>query len=288
MGWVDVDETYQVSLAGGKVLCRTGAGKVLKSVPAALKEAPAVVQLRQVREWLGRHDAACLREVGDWMIRSLPVPVAVLAAVWPDASWQSALRDLVVAPVDPDGAWRLADGGFLRDAGADGLGVVNLDGDSVRLATARVVIPHPVLLDDLDELREFAVDLGVSQGVLQLFREMWRKPEGHDERLAVVAAYEGGYYEQIRHVTTRALSHGYTARGGIVSQRIWERGAIVDATIWVGEGDPSMETEIGALRFVDRAGGAIDYADLGPVAWSEGVRMAATLHAGQAQRSVAA
>src|SRR5262249_45152338 len=38
MGWVDVDETYQVSLAGGKVVCRTAAGKVLKSVPAALKE----------------------------------------------------------------------------------------------------------------------------------------------------------------------------------------------------------------------------------------------------------
>ncbi len=288
MGWVDVDGTHQVSLAGKKVVCRAGAGKVLKSVPAALREAPVVVQLRQARQWLDRHDAACLREVADWMIRSLPVPSAVLAGVWVDASWQAALRDLVVAPVDPDGTWRTADGGFLRDAGTDGLGVVNLDGDSVRLATSRVVIPHPVLLDDLDDLREFAVDLGVSQGVLQLFRETWRKPERREEQLAAIAAHEGGYYQQIRHVTTRALSHGYTVRGGLVSQRIWEHGAVVDATIWVGEGDPSMETETGPLRFVDRAGSAVDYPDVGPVAWSEGVRMAATLYAGQVQRSVTA
>jgi hypothetical protein len=71
----------------------------------------------------------------------------------------------------------------------------------------------------------------------------------------------------------------------VVSQRIWERGAIVDATIHSGEGDPSMETETGPLQFVDRSGGLIDHADVGPVAWSEGIRMAAGMYAGRTERS---
>jgi hypothetical protein len=50
----------------------------------------------------------------------------------------SALRDLVVAPVGPDGTWRLADAGFPRAAGTEGLGVVNPDRDSVLLDATRV------------------------------------------------------------------------------------------------------------------------------------------------------
>src|SRR2546430_10663825 len=131
MGWVAAVDGYEVSLTDGGIACRGANGKVLKTIPKAVKDTPAVTGLRQVKEWLDRHDAACLREVEDWLVRSLPVPTVLLASVWPDRSWRAALRDAVVVPVDPAGVARLGEGGFLREVDADGrLGVVDLDGES--------------------------------------------------------------------------------------------------------------------------------------------------------------
>jgi hypothetical protein len=39
-------------------------------------------------------------------------------------------------------------------------------------------IPHPVLLGDLAELREFGVELSVRQSLEQLYRETWDIPAG--------------------------------------------------------------------------------------------------------------
>jgi hypothetical protein len=64
MGWVAAGDGYELGMADGKMVCRR-AGKVLKSVPKAVKESPAAVALRQLQEWLGRHDERCLREVED-------------------------------------------------------------------------------------------------------------------------------------------------------------------------------------------------------------------------------
>jgi hypothetical protein len=251
-------------------------------VPKALKEAEAVVGLRQLKEWLDRHERDCLAEVEDWLVRSLPVPTAVLAGVWPDASWRSALFDIVVAPVDDSGGWQLDGAGFLRDADEKGrLGVVNLDGESVRLTAKRVVLPHPVLLPDLEDMREFAADLGVRQGAKQLFREIWHKPADPDALAAEASRYANGHFAQLRHLTGRATSLGYGVRGGYVTRRVWEKGRVVDACVWVGADDPSVEAETGDLAFVDGSGAQLPLADVGPVAWSEGMRMAAALYAGR-------
>jgi hypothetical protein len=285
MGWVAAGDGYEVCLADGRVVCRSPAGKQLKTVPKALQEAPAVVELRQVKEWLGRHDTACLREVEDWLVRSLPVPTMVLASVWPDLSWRAALRDAVVAPVEA-GVANVAAAGFLRDVDPRGrLGVVDLDGESGRLTAERVLLPHPVLLSELDELREFAVDLGVKQGVLQLFREVWRRPERPEEFAAEAGRYAGGKFAQLRHLTGRATSLGYATRGGYVTRRLWERGRPVDACVWVGADDPSVEAVTGELTFVDTGGAPVPLPDIGAVAWSEGMRMASALYAGRVVES---
>ena len=109
MGWVSAGD-YEVALDDGKVVCRNGAGKPLKTVPKKLADDPAVVGLRQLAQWLQRHERECLADVERWMVRSLPVPLAVVARVWPDPAWRSALRDLVVTGEDG------AVAGFLRDA----------------------------------------------------------------------------------------------------------------------------------------------------------------------------
>ncbi|GAA1741740.1 DUF4132 domain-containing protein [Luedemannella helvata] len=282
MGWLPTADGYEVSLQGSKVVCRKGQGKQLKSLPKALKDDDVVVGLRQLAEWLARHETSCRAEVERWMIRSLPVPAQVLGRVWADEAWRAALTDAVVVPVDEAGDWILDDAGFLREADvARGVGVVNLDGESVWLTAAQFAIPHPVRLADLDDLREFAAELGVAQGTTQLFREIWRKPEDKAEQSRALGEFSGGRFEELRHLTARATKLGYPIRGGYATCRVWEGGTAVTATVWVGADDPSYEAETGELSFTNPQGETVPVTEVGPIAWSEGMRMAAALYAGR-------
>ena len=253
--WLATADGYE-----GKLVCRNKAGRTLGSVPAA---------------------ARCRDDVERLMVRSLPVPVGMLALVWADEAWRTALTDLVVAALDDRDRWDPAEVGFLRDAGDDGLGVVGLDGETLRLVADRIAIPHPVLLAELDELREFAADLEVRQSVDQLFRETWIRPAGLDATLTGVRDYAGGRYEQLRHLLARATSLGYPVRGGYAVCRVFEGGRAVDALSWLGAEDLSYEAETGELAFTDGGGTARRLGEVGPVAWSEGMRMAAGLYAGR-------
>ncbi|GID27419.1 DUF4132 domain-containing protein [Paractinoplanes brasiliensis] len=282
MGWVPAGADYEISVDRGKVVARKGGGRALKSLPKALKDDEAVLGLRQLVEWLRRHEASCRGEVERWMVRSLAVPAGVIAQVWADETWRAVLHDAVVVPVTADGEWDVAAAGLLRDAEpGTGLGVVDLDGESARITAATVALPHPVRLPDLDDLREFAADLGVEQGLLQLFREIWRKPAAEAEQRAELRRYSGARYKELRHVQSRATAAGYRVQGGTAVCRVWEGGATVVASVWIGDGDPSYETETSDLSFADPSGEPIAPGDVPPVAWSEGLRMAATLHAGR-------
>ncbi|MDX3573723.1 DUF4132 domain-containing protein [Streptomyces bobili] len=275
MGWVSAGD-YEVALDDGKVVCRNAAGRRLKSVPPKIADDPAVVGLRQLVEWLERHEHRCLTDVERWMVRSLPVPFAVLARVWPDPAWQAALRDLVVTGEDGEVA------GFLRDADPErGLGLVDLDGDTVRITPGLVRLPHPVLLEDLEDLREFAVELGVEQRAQQLFREVWQRPAALDTEGTSVEEYAGGAFKELRFLHGRAAQLGYRVRGGNAVCSVLEDGRGVEARVWIGDYDGYEETETGPLTFTDPAGRALKLGQVGPVAWSEGMRMAASLYAGR-------
>ncbi|GIF99379.1 hypothetical protein Cci01nite_44730 [Catellatospora citrea] len=280
-GWLPAGAGYQVALHGGRVVARNASGVRLKGLPAALKDDPAVLDLRQLREWLARHEAECLAEVERWMVRGLPVTAPVLARIWADEAWRAALRDLVVVPYGEHGP-DLGRAGFLRDVdAARGAGVVGLDGESAWLGPGPYAVPHPVLLDDIGELREFAAELDVRQGVAQLFREAYRRPAGRAEQAAQLHGYAGAHYAQLRHATSRAITLGYAVRGGVARCRIVEHGRAIDAVVWLGDGDPGYETRLGHLQFVDPAGRDVAGAQVGPITWSEGVRLAAALHAGR-------
>ncbi|MER7187300.1 DUF4132 domain-containing protein [Streptomyces hyaluromycini] len=275
MGWVTAGD-YEVALDDGKVVCRNAAGRRLRSVPAKLADDPAVLGLRQLAEWLERHERQCLADVERWMTRSLPVPLAVLTQVWPDPAWQAALRDLVVTGADGEVA------GFLRDADAGrGLGLVDLDGDTVRIAPELVRLPHPVLLEDLEELREFAVELGVEQKAQQLFREVWHRPAALDAEGTQIEEYAGGVFKELRFLHGRATQLGYRVRGGYAVCSVLEEGRGVEARVWIGDYDSYFETETGPLAWTDPAGRTLRLGQVGPVAWSEGMRMAAALYAGR-------
>ncbi|MBM9509683.1 DUF4132 domain-containing protein [Actinacidiphila acididurans] len=285
MGWIETAEGYAVTLDGTKVVCRNAAGRTLRQVPGKLRDDPEVVRLRQLAQWLERHERECLAQADAWLVRSLPVPAALLARVWPDPAWQEALRDLVVAPVAEDGGPDLTRAGFLRDADpARGLGVVDLDGDSVRLSADAVLIPHPVLLQDpadLDDLREFAAELDVTQRVGQLFREVWRRGADVPAAAAALDTYAGGRFEQLRHATARAVQHGYRVRGGYATCQVVEDGRPVEAALWLGDDYPEAEAVTGDLEWRDAGGGRLRLGEVGPVAWSEGERMASLVYAGR-------
>ncbi|GAB6901667.1 DUF4132 domain-containing protein [Kineosporia succinea] len=283
MSWTKTASGHEVALDEGVLRCRNSSGRLLKSVPASLKDDPVVVQLRQVAEWLTRHEASCLAQVETWMVRSLPVPLGLLTEVWPDESWQRALRDLVV---------RSSAGGelgLLRAVDAEkGIGLVTLEGDTVFVPAPEVEIPHPVLLADLDELREFVTDLGVEQTVSQLFREITPRPSGLRPRDTSLSDFSGGAFGELRFLTGRANSLGYAVRGGYASLRVWEGGRPLDARYWLGSDAPEGPAWTGELGWVDEASRPVPLTEVGPVAWSEGARMAARIFAGRTTEDEAA
>ncbi|MFE5622320.1 DUF4132 domain-containing protein [Streptomyces virginiae] len=282
MAWLAAGEGYEIALVEGRVAARSvtgrAAGRQLKTLPKALKDHPEVDRLRRLAEWLDRHAAACVAQVDGWMVSSLPVPTELLARVWPDEAWQNALRDLAVVGDDPDEV------GFLRDATASGeLKVVNLDGETVRLSPRTVTLPHPVLLPDLDDVREFAAELGIVQQVEQIHRATWRKPDEVSATATEVRDYAGGVFPTRFSLAARATALGYRVSGGYATCKVRDAGAgsATEAAVWIGEPYYDDETTTGALSWHDEDGRAVALAKVGPVAWSEGMRMAAALYAGR-------
>lgn len=280
MAWVAAGEGYEIALVEGRVAARSAsgrsAGRQLKSLPRALKDHPEVDRLRRLAAWLDRHEAACVAQVDSWMVSSLPVPAALLARVWRDDAWRGALRDLAVVGDDPDEV------GFLRGATESGeLKVVDLDGETVRLSPRTVTLPHPVLLPDLDDVRDFAADLGIVQRVEQIHRATWQKPAGLAATATEVKDYAGGVFPTRFSLAARATGLGYRVSGGYATCKVRDTGRATEAAVWIGEPYYDAETSTGALTWHDGEGRTVRPAEVGPVAWSEGMRMAAALYAGR-------
>ncbi|MGW4727562.1 DUF4132 domain-containing protein [Streptomyces sp. NPDC004291] len=277
MAWLAADEGYEITLDEGRVVARRAGGRQLKSIPKALRDHPEVDRLRQLAEWLDRHVAACVAQVDTWMVSSLPVPTGLIARVWPDEAWQSALRDMAVVGDDPDEV------GFLRDVTPDGgLKVVDLDGETVRLSPRTVTLPHPVLLPDLDDVRDFAAELGITQRVEQIHRATWARPAtAHPETATEVRDYAGGKFASRFGLAARATSLGHRVSGGYATCKVRDGGRATEASVWIGEPYWDGESETGALGWHDDEGRSVRLNEVGPVAWSEGMRMAAALYAGR-------
>ncbi|GAA2709659.1 DUF4132 domain-containing protein [Micromonospora olivasterospora] len=235
-----------------------------------LRDNPEVDRLRQLAQWLDRHAAECLARVDAWVVSSLPVPTGLLARVWPDPAWQGALRDLVVLGDDP------AEPGFLRDVtDAGDLRVVNLDGETVRLSPASATLPHPVRLPDLADLREFADELDVTQRIEQLHRGTWGKPTDLRDRDTTVTDFRGTTVPN--RLAARAATLGFRVSGSQVTCPVWEAGRTVEAALRFDEDYWDSEATLGTLSWPLVDGPTLRLIKVGPVAWSEGMRMATAL-----------
>jgi predicted DNA-binding WGR domain protein len=274
-GWIDAGDGYRLALREGKLACRGPKGQLLASVPKDVKASPVAMDLIEVRDWLDTHARECVTQVESWMLRSLPTPREVLASVWPDHAWRTALENAVVVPADdPTRA------GFFR--GVDdkrGIGVVNLDGETVWIDAATVTLPHPILLAELDDFRALAAELKLSQGIAQLFRETFAKPKELSPTETAIKDYRNGKFAALQHALGVARKHGFRVSGGNALARVWQEGRVYEARYWIGSEDPASETWTDELVWVDDRERVMPLGDVHPVAFSEGMRMAGTIYA---------
>jgi uncharacterized protein DUF4132 len=277
--WLNADKKYALGIEAGKIVCRNPAGKKLASVPKELKESNLGEQLAALCEWLADHRTECLRRVETWMLRSLPVPCDVVRAVWPDPDWSDMLRNLIVMPVDVQGKPTATQTGLLRDIDAKkGIGVVDRDGETQWIAATQILVPHPILIDGLDDLRDIAADMGFSQSIEQIFRPIFAATAAQKEETRITE-YSNGKFEQLNFATGLCRRLGYPVRGGYACSKVWENATPIEARYWIGDDHPEGETYTGELIFVDSDQKPRKIADVGRVTFSEGVRMASQIFA---------
>jgi hypothetical protein len=277
--WLDAEKGYGLGIEAGKLVCRNPAGKKLASVPKELKDSELAEQLMALCEWLIDHRTECLRRVETWMLRSLPVQCDVVRAVWPDQDWRDMLRNLVVSRADAKGKVDATQTGLLRDVDArKGVGIVDRDGETKWIAATEILIPHPILIDGLDDLREIAADMGFSQAIEQLFRPTYQATEEQKE-LSRIADFSGGRFEQLNFASSTCRQLGYPIRGGYACTKIWENATLIEARYWIGDDSPESEAYTGDLIFVDSDQTPLRIAGVGRVTFSEGLRMATQVYA---------
>ncbi|MFC4013649.1 DUF4132 domain-containing protein [Nonomuraea purpurea] len=259
MGWIGIATGHELTVEGTRrpvLACRTAAGRVLAKVPANVRKDPTAVRLAALCDRLGEHARAVHDRIESWMVRSLPVPAAVFAAVWDDPVWRETLTGLVIAPI-VDGAPDLARCALLREGawtGADAF-----------------AIPHPLLLGD-----ELPIWRGrnLTQVVEQVRREVWTRPASMDRTFGGIDSfgYMDARYESGAAFERRVHELGGRIKGDRACFTVHAPeplGVEIDLD-WSGPMSPAY---MAWLSFA--AGGR----EIGDIAWSEGVRILMALYA---------
>ncbi len=279
MPWLDAGKDYALGIEAGKLVCLQPRGQEARPRFRKSSRSPSWPnssgRCASGSTTTGR--SACAR-VEMWMLRRLlPVPCDVVRAVWPDPDWSDMFRNLVVTPADAQGRADATQTGLFRDIDAKkGSGVVDRDGETQWIATAQILIPHPILIDGLADLREIAVDLGFSQAIEQLFRPTFAATKEQLD-LSRIMDFSGGRFEQLNFASSTCRQLGYPVRGVCLQQDLGERRAFGSASL-VGDDSPESETYTGELIFV-----GADQKPLGSPTWapsrSARVRMASQIYA---------
>lgn len=278
--WTPAGDGYELRLDGTLLRCRNASGRELKSVPKKIRESALGQTLQAVRDWLVEHDRECLDSVETWLLAATPLPGRLIAEVWPDPSWRMALENLVIADLtEPPTV------GLLRGVDDEGrIGLVDLDAETVWIHPERLLIAHPVLLEELDEWRDLVADLGVRQQIAQLARDVFMQPEGLSPEVATIIKYANAEFDMLQTATGLAQRLGFSMRAGWATCQVADTGAASQARYWIGDDDPWSSARTGELVFVDADEEQVPLAQVGPIAWSEGIRMAELIFAARSNK----
>lgn len=277
--WVEAGQ-YRIQWAGEEVRVRNSSGKLLSSVPSKVKDLPAYVEIEARANVVRQHSRTCADTVRSWMLGSNLVPTEVLKAVWTDPYWRRNLENLVIHNAGSEGEPT----GLLRRVDENGAHLVDLDGESYVLNTPAIVIPHPVLIKELDQWREFASELGAVQGCDQLFRQTHAKPHDIQAQRAVLGSFEGAFFSRAADLIGRGRGGGFTMGLDSAEVTVTEEGRRVCGKLDIDAYEPTSEAYLGRLHF-ETQDRRMDLAEVGPVAWSEAIRMCEFLYTGRDDNS---
>ncbi|SER51402.1 DUF4132 domain-containing protein [Corynebacterium cystitidis] len=276
MTWIEgnnYDFALDADTAG--VVVRNKKGTVLKTVPAKAKVESAYETIDTKANFLEQHARTCRDTVRAWLLGDVTVPTRVIAAVWDDKAWQKQLGNLVIT----DGAAT----GLLRHVSPEALTVIDLDGEEATMIvdeTTVVSIPHPVLLPDLEDWREFAIDLGVQQEMDQLMRDVYQKPADRADGQVVQSSFKGSEYSRAGALIGRARGAGYSATFNSIGMTMEENGTTVGAYLEVEAWAFDDTAHIYNLHFTSGDREA-HWDEISHTLWSEAVRMANYVYAGR-------
>ncbi len=277
-GFVPAGKGYSLGLKGQKLVCLNPKGQALGSVPKEMRESDVGEQLLAAVDFLKAHERDVTETVEGWMLRSLPTPAAVLSAVWVDDTYRKALENLTVARVS-QGEVSLDSAGFLKGVDpSKGIGLVDLDGETVWEKADAFLLPHPILLSQLEDFRALAAELSLTQGVKQLFREVFELPKDVKADQTEISTFRGGKFEMLAHARGAAKSLGYRTSGGWATCQVFENGKTYEARFWLGADDGDGEALTDGLMWVDEKGESVLVKDVPKVAFSEGMRMASAIY----------
>jgi hypothetical protein len=247
----------------------------MRTASALMRDRDSAHDLDEVARWLADRDDVCRDEATTWMVRATSLPTDTLASLWTDRMWSRSLTDLVVQTADGS-VVQTADGsdvqtaddadeddtlvrGFLRGvAPGRGVGVLGLDGQTRWVTHRRWMVPHPALLPDLPAWQSAARQHGIRQDVHQLDRTVFHRDPVRfpDEHTAA-------------HLWLPAMSGERTAQ-------LWDGGRWVLARITPADsgavnGESSRSITV---TFADSDGRLLRLAAVGPIVWSEALRLA--------------
>lgn len=213
-----------------------------------------------------------LSTVDRWMVRDLPAPVHLLCTLFDDPAWQRSLTHTVVMAVSEEGVADPATIGLLLGVDEQrGVHVLTLAREPRWIDARFVAVPHPLRIVELTALQELLRERGLSQGVQQLHRVVFGKPATlpadatrlHDLVTKPLGAHCAALAQH------PALAFPVTDGAAVCVVR--DRGALCEARYQLQTGD---------LRWFDPDGQARPLAEVGPIAFSEGVRMACAIAGG--------
>ncbi|MFJ2740051.1 DUF4132 domain-containing protein [Streptomyces sp. NPDC087440] len=290
-GWTAVGG-YEVTLdvyaePAPQIRCRNAAGRELKKLPPALKKQDAVLELAALGDWLADHAADARTRVETWMARSLPVPAALIRAVWSDPYWRRALRYAVVAPygTGPD----LTRAGLLTGLGPDRcLHVTSPEGEFT-LTDEVLAVPHPVLLDPrgtgrLDAWLDLLDTFGGKQHIEQLHRTVWVRPDAtpgpKEPKRYGIRPFRDGDYSSGAHFERVITPHGGRINGETAHFSVLVAGHRYGMQLDLRYQGPESPVSLNSFFWdgIDGRTGLGAYDPVPRVAWSEGMRVLAEVH----------
>ncbi|MEU9114887.1 DUF4132 domain-containing protein [Streptomyces sp. NPDC048483] len=271
LAWVAAIHRHELALDGTTLRCRKTDGQVLESIPRAVRASPVGEQFAALQEWLVRHEKECRATVESWLLGGAPVPARLLARVWPDPGWRACLEHLLV---DVGG-----EVGLLADMTGEGRTCLRRAGGTCQEPpVGPVTLVHPVLLDEVGPWRQALEERHVVQGIEQLGRQVYRQPEGTDPAATGLDDHPGEHFRKLWRARLNALENGIVIQGGFAVLGIVERGVRVQVRCWVDGAGSGSDDGAGRLLWVDEDERAVPLGEVGPVTWSEGLRMAGLIY----------